>query len=394
MVRNIGIIKGEEKMPKKAVISGSDAIAQAARLCRPQVLPMFPITPSTIIPERLSEMVSNGELAAKMIYVESEHSAISALFGIYATGLRGFTATSSQGLAYMHEILPIMSGTRFPAVMAVANRALAGPLNIWNDHSDAMSERDLGWIQLYCATNQEAFDTTIMAFKIAENEKVSLPVMICVDGFYITHLYEPTQIEDQEKVDAFLPAYKPEHHLDPKHPKTFGPVAYPNVYMEFREAQEKAMQEAISVITKVNSEFCKAFGRSYGNGLIEEYEMKGAEYALLVVGSIAGTAREVIDELRSQGKKAGLIRLKALRPLPVEDLKKACAKLKALAVIDRHASLGFGGALTNDIKSALAEEKVQVEGFVAGLGGRDITKAHFRKALNAIMAGKKGEWLK
>ncbi|MEI7961424.1 MAG: pyruvate ferredoxin oxidoreductase [archaeon] len=380
-------------MAKKVVISGSEAMAQAVKLCRPKVLPMFPITPSTIIPEKLTDYVSNGELNSKIIYVESEHSAISALFGVYATGVRGFTATASQGLALMHEILPIMAGTRFPAVMAVANRALAGPLNIWNDHSDSMSERDQGWIQLFCATNQEAFDTIIMAYKIAENEKVCLPVMVCVDGFYITHLYEPIQIEDQEKVDAFLPEYKPEHYLDTNKPKTFGPVAFPNVYMEFREAQEIAMQDALKIIPKVNTEFEKEFKRSYGDGLIETYELKNAKYALLTVGSITGTAKEVIDELKLAGKEVGLIRLKAIRPLPVEELRKITSKLKGLAVIDRHASIGFGGALTNDIKSALTGEKVKIEGFIAGLGGRDINKDHFKKALEIIMKGGKGEWI-
>ena len=380
-------------MPKKVVISGSDAIAQAVRLCKPKVLPMYPITPSTLIPERLSEYVANGEMDSKIIYVESEHSAISALFGVYATGVRGFTATASQGLALMHEILPIMSGTRFPAVMAVANRALAGPLNIWNDHSDAMSERDQGWIQLFCATNQEAFDTILMAYKIAENEKIFLPVMVCVDGFYVTHLYEPLQIEDQEKVDKFLPEYKTPNFLDTKNPKTFGSVAFPNVYMEFRKEQEIAMQEALKLIPKINSEFEKMFGRSYGDGLIETYQIKDAETALITVGSVTGTAKEVIDEMRKKGEKVGIIRIKAIRPFPAEELKKVSTKLKAIAVIDRHASIGFGGALTNDVKSALAQEKIKVEGFVAGLGGRDINKEHFRKALKTIKEGGKGEWL-
>lgn len=381
-------------MAKKIVVSGSEAIAQAVRLCNPKVLPMFPITPSTLIPEKLSEYIANGEFNSKIIYVESEHSAISALYGVYATGVRGFTATASQGLALMHEILPIMSGTRFPAVMAVANRALAGPLNIWNDHSDAMSERDQGWIQLYCATNQEAFDTIIMAYKIAENEKVSLPVMVCVDGFYITHLYEPIQTEDEAKVGKFIGEYKPEHYLDTKNPKTFGPVAYPNVYMEFREAQEKAMQEALRVIPAVGKEFEKTFDRSYGDGLIETYKTKDAQYALLTVGAITGTAKEAVDEMRAAGKKIGLIRVKAIRPLPAAEIKNACTKLKGLAVIDRHASLGFGGALTNDIKSALTGEEVKVEGFIAGLGGRDVNKDHFKKAISIMEKGGSGEWLK
>ncbi len=381
-------------MSEKKVISGADGMAIAAKLCRPKVLPMYPITPSTLIPERMSEFVFNGEMDAKMIHVESEHSAISALYGVYATGLRSFTATASQGLALMHEILPIVAGARFPAVMAVANRALAGPLNIWNDHSDAMSERDQGWIQLYCESNQEAFDTVIMAYKIAEAKKVLLPVMVCVDGFYLTHAYEPIQIEDQSSVDAFLPEYKPEHFLDTTNPKSFGGFAQPNTYMEFKEAENIAMTEALKEIVKVNNEFKKTFGRKYGNGLIEGINIQDAEYAILCVGSVCGTAREVINELNASGKKIGLIKLKSVRPLPVEDLKILCKDLKVLGVIDRHASIGFGGALTNDIRSALANEKVNVEGFVAGLGGRDINKEKIKEAIATIVRGKEGYWLK
>jgi len=381
-------------MSETKVISGSIAIAEAAKQCKPKVLPMFPITPSTLIPEKLSEMVANGELDSKIIYVESEHSAISALYGVYGTGVRGFTATASQGLALMHEILPIISGARFPAVMAVANRTISGPLNIWNDHSDTMSERDQGWIQLYCEDNQEAYDTILMAYKIAENLEIQLPVMVCIDGFYLTHSYEPVKIEDQKKVDEFLPEYKPEHYLDTKHPKTFGPIAFPNVFMEFRKQQEDAMQDAVQIIQKINDEFEKKFGRRYGDGLIEGIELKDAEYALLCTGSVLGTARETLKDLRAKGKKVGLIKLKAVRPLPVEELKKLTSKLKGLGVIDKHASLGFGGALTNDIKAALAGEKVKVTGFIAGLGGRDINKARIQQAYETIIKGEEGCWLR
>lgn len=381
-------------MVETKVISGADAIAQAAKLCKPKVLPMYPITPSTLIPERLSEFVNNGELNSEIIYVESEHSAASALYGIYAAGLRSFTATASQGLALMHEILPIISASRFPAVMAVANRALSGPLNIWNDHSDAMSERDQGWIQLYCETAQEAFDTTIMAFKIAENEKVSLPVMVCVDGFSLSHVYEPVQIEDASEVDSFLPEYKPQVMLDPKKPVTIGAIAFPNTYFEFKEAEEIAMKEAEKVIEQVHKEFAKKFGRSYGNGLVELIEMKDAEYALIIVGGTAGTAREVVIEMRKKKKKVGIIRIKSIRPFPAEQLKAALKKTKSVGVIDRHASIGFGGALSNDVKSALSGQKIVIEEFVAGLGGRDISKAKLHDAFQTIIKGKKGYWLK
>ncbi|MCX6801073.1 MAG: pyruvate ferredoxin oxidoreductase [Candidatus Diapherotrites archaeon] len=384
----------EKEKAEKVVISGADAIACAVKLCRPKVLPMYPITPSTLVPERLSEFVFNGEMKAEMIHVESEHSAASALYGAYATGVRGFTATASQGLALMHEILPIISASRFPAVMAVANRTLSGPLNIWNDHSDAVSERDQGWIQLYCESAQEAFDTTIMAYKIAETERVSLPVMVCIDGFALSHVYEPVQIEGQSKVDAFLPPYKPHNFLDTSDPKTFGAVAFPNSFFEFHEAEEMAMQEALKVIPKVNEEFGKAFGRKYGDGLVELVEMKNAEYALIGMGTLVGTSRVVVEEMRKQGEKVGLIKLKCLRPFPKDEILQACKKLKGLAVIDRHASLGYEGALTIDLKAALKDEKVKVEGFVAGLGGRDIDVKRLRAAVETIMKGEKGYWLK
>jgi len=354
---------------------------------------MYPITPSTLIPERLSEFVANGELDSRMVLVESEHSAASALYGAYATGVRAFTASASQGIALMHEILPIISGSRFPAVMAVANRALSGPLNIWNDHSDAMSERDQGWIQLYCESAQEAFDTTIMAYKIAEDEKVLLPVMVCIDGFTLSHVYEPVQMEAQEKVDKFLPPYKAANFLDINNPKTFGAFAQPNTFMEFKEQQAIAMEESRKAISKVGDEFAKAFGRKYGDGFMELVEMKDAQYALLCVGTSAGTAREVVSEMRKKGKKVGLIKLKAVRPFPSEELRKACSKLKGIAVIDRHVSLGFEGALAIDVKAALKDEKVKVEGFIAGLGGRDIDRKRLSEALDTVMKGKEGKWL-
>jgi pyruvate ferredoxin oxidoreductase alpha subunit len=382
-------------MAEKKVISGAGAVAEAVKLCKPKVLPMYPITPSTLIPERLSEFVANGELKSEMIYVESEHSAASALFGAYATGLRSFTATSSQGLALMHEILPILSANRFPAVMAVANRTLSGPLNIWNDHSDAMSEKDQGWIQMYCETAQEAYDTTIMAYKIAEAEKISLPVMVCLDGFALTHVYEPVQLEDAEKIDKFLPEYKPLNFLDTSKPITIGGVGFPNTFFEFKEQTQKAMMDSLEAIQQVHAEFAIEFGREYGNGLIELMEMKDAEYALVTVGAVAtGSARAVVEEMRKKGKKIGLIRVKTIRPFPAEEIIKASKKLKSLGVIDRHVSLGYEGPLCTDIKAALKREKVRVTGFIAGLGGRDIDRKRIRKAIEAIMNGKEGEWLK
>jgi pyruvate ferredoxin oxidoreductase alpha subunit len=355
---------------------------------------MYPITPSTLVPEKLSEFVANGELDAQMIYVESEHSAASALFGAYATGVRSFTATASQGLALMHEIVPIISAARFPAVMFVANRALSGPLNIWNDHSDSMSERDQGWIQLFCEDTQEAFDTILMAYRLAEKEKVSLPVMVCADGFILTHVYEPIQIESQEKVTEFVGEYNPKNFLDTASPKSFGAFAQPNTYFEFKEAVQTAMQEALKEIPLVSKEFEKKFGRQYGNGLIELIEMEDAEYALLIAGSTVGTAREVVSELRKKQKKVGIIKIKSIRPFPVQELINATKKLKGLGIIDRHVSLGFEGPLCTDTKSALFGKKINVVGFVAGLGGRDIDRERIRKAFSVVMNEQEGVWLK
>jgi pyruvate ferredoxin oxidoreductase alpha subunit len=381
-------------MVKNVVISGSEAIAEAVKLCKPKVLPMYPITPSTLVPERLADFVFDGELDAEMIHVESEHSAASALFGAYATGVRAFTASASNGIALMHEIIPIISSARFPAVMSVANRTISGPINIWNDHSDAMSERDQGWIQMYCESSQEAFDTIIMAYKIAEKEQVSLPVMVCIDGFALSHVYEPVQIEDQKKIDSFLPSYKPKTYLDPKKPTTVGPIGFPNSFFEFHEQEQIAMNEALAEIPKVHKEFDNEFGRKYGNGLIDLIKMKDAKYALLANGTSVGTARVTVEKLRSEGKKVGLIKLKTFRPFPAEEIRKACKNLKALGVIDRHVSLGSEGAMTLDIKSALANEKCKVEGFISGLGGRDIDTKRLKKAFEILEKGEKGIWLK
>jgi pyruvate ferredoxin oxidoreductase alpha subunit len=381
-------------MSKKMVMSGSEAIAEAVKLCKPKVLPMYPITPSTLVPEKLSEFVFNGELKAEMIHVESEHSAASALFGAYATGVRAFTASASNGIALMHEILPIISSSRFPAVMSVANRTISGPLNIWNDHSDAMSERDQGWIQFYCESSQEAFDTIIMAYKIAEKENISLPVMVCIDGFALSHVYEPLIIEDQKAIDAFLPEYNPPTFLDTKNPKSFGPIAFPNSFFEFHEQEQIAMGEALKEITNVHSEFAKKFGRKYGNGLIELVEMNDADYAIIANGTSVGTTRVVVEKLRKKGKKVGLIKLKTFRPFPAKELIKACKNLKALGVIDRHISLGSEGAMTLDIKATLKDKNVKVEGFISGLGGRDINTKRLEKVFETLEKGKKGFWLK
>mgnify|MGYP000247529237 CR=1 FL=1 len=377
----------------KKVIEASEAIAQGVMLCKPAVIPMYPITPQTHIVERLADYIFDGKLNSEVIHAESEHSAISAAIGASATGVRTFTATASQGLALMHEILFVASGMRLPIVMAIANRTLSAPINIWNDHQDSMSARDSGWIQLYVESSQEALDTIIMAYKIAEQRDVLLPAMVCLDGYNLSHVYEIVDIPEQNKVNKFLPRYKPLYKLDPAKPLTMGPVGFPDTFMEFRAMQHDAMGNAMKAIIKVNKEFRKTFGRGYGNGLIELYRMEDARYALMTMGTVSGTAKVVIDSFRKKGKKVGLIKLKCLRPFPSSEIIESCERLKGLAVIDRSISPGYGGPLYSEVHSTVAEKKIVVNSFIAGLGGRDVTQQHLAKALNMLNKKRSTEWL-
>ena len=377
------------------VFEASLSIAEAVRLSRVKVIPMYPITPQTHIVEELAKMIDDGEFDAEVIHVESEHSALSAVMGSVAAGARSFTATSSQGFALMFEMLPIISGNRLPCVMAVANRALSAPINIWNDHSDSVSARDQGWIQLWVESSQEALDTTIQAFKIGEGEEVQLPVMVNIDGFTLSHVFEPVELPSQKEVDDFLPEFKPLNILDPSEPKTFGPIAFPNSYMEFRKDLHEALLESLKVVESTNKEFAEKFSRSYGNGLLEAYKIEDAEFAIIGMGTLCGTARSVVDKLRKKKIKAGLIRVRCLRPFPKESLLKIAKGLKAIAVIDRHESYGFEGPLFTDVRSAFFDSKSKpfIAGFIAGLGGRDITEKHLEKALQNAVQKKPGEWL-
>lgn len=379
----------------KKVIEASEAVAIAVKLCKPSVIASYPITPQTHIVERLADFVYDGDMDCEFIDVESEHSALSACIGAQATGVRTFTATASQGLALMHEMLFIASGMRMPIVMAIANRALSAPLNIWGDHSDSIAERDSGWIQFYVESAQEALDTTIMAYKIAENKKILIPAMVCLDGFTLSHVYEPVNIPDQKEVDSFLPAYKPLYKLDPENPITMGPIGFPNSYMEFKKQQQEAIQEALQIIREVQEEFFKKFKRPYGDGLIELYKVEDAEYAIVAMGTVCSTTREIVDELRKQGKKVGLIKVKTYRPFPEQEIKQATKNLKAIAVLDRDISLGYHGALFTDIKSALKDCRIIINNFIVGLGGRDMTpkmiKTAFEKTISSTASIK--EWL-
>ncbi len=350
------------------VISANRAIAEAVKMCKPKVVPVFPITPQTTISEYLAQFVADGELKAEYIMVESEHSAISAAVGASGTGVRTFTATSSQGLALMHEILFVAAGMRTPIVMGNANRALSAPLSIWNDQQDSISERDSGWMQFFAENAQEALDFVIQAYRISEDKRVLLPSMVCVDGFILTHTVEPVDIPSQEDVDKFLPPYEPISYLDPKDPMSLGTFTDPDYYMEARYDMEIAMEGAKDVIRKINQEFKDIFGRKYD--LIENYKCEDAEIILVAMGSICGTIKAVIDDLREKGEKIGLLKVISYRPFPQEDIYKAVKDAQRIAVLDKNISMGIGGVLFNEIK---AKMDVDASGFILGLGGRDVS---------------------
>ncbi len=359
------------------VITANRAIAEAVRLAKPKVVPVYPITPQTTISEYLATFVANGDLPAEYIRVESEHSAISAAVGASGTGVRVFTATSSQGLALMHEILFAAAGLRNPIVMGNANRALSAPLSIWNDQQDSISQRDTGWMQFFADSAQEALDLVLQAYKISENENVLLPSMVCVDGYYLTHTVEPVDIPTQEEVDEFLPEYKPTHsYLDPKDPMSLGTFTDPNYYMEARYDMELAMERAKDVTRAVNKEFAEKFGREYD--LVENYMCDDAEIILVAMGSICGTIKAVIDNMRKEGHKVGLLRVIAFRPFPKEDIYNAVKNAERIAVLDKNISFGIGGVLFNEIK---AKMDVDARGFILGLGGRDVSNEDIRNII-------------
>jgi len=338
----------------------------------------------THIIERLSEMIADGEMKAKYVNVESEHSAMSLCLGAQATGVRTFTASSSQGLALMYEMLYIVSGMRLPVVMAVANRSLSAPLNIWNDWSDSFGARDSGWIQLYCESAQEAFDTVIQAYKIAESAKVSLPAMVCIDGFFLSHVYEPVDIADPRLVRKFLPKYAG-RVIDFDEPVSQGMWAGPDHYQEFKMEQHEAMRLASEVIRDTNAEFKEVFGRGYGNGLIETYNMENAKYALVTMGSLAGTAKHIIRENRIHDM--GLIRVKSFRPFPIAEIKEAIKNVDSIGVLEKDISPGLGGALCYEIRGLTKKKNVST--FIGGLGGRDVKIDDFLKIFRDIRQEKR-----
>lgn len=377
---------------EKTAMSGDEAIAFGVKQSDVDVVAAYPITPQTIIVEKFSEYVANGEVQTEFVCTESEHSALAASLAASVTGVRTFTATASAGLALMHEMLFVTSGCRSPVVMAVANRALSAPLNIHGDHSDSIAQRDSGWIQLYVENAQEAYDTVIQAFRIAENFNVLLPVMVGLDGFTLSHTLENVETLRDEVVKEFvgtrlLPNVLTHEgkmapfRLDPDNPMTMGPIALQNYYFEFKRQQDEAMKNALEVIQEINNEYAKVSGRKYGNGLIEAYRLEDADVATVCLGSTAGTMKAVVEDLRKEGVKAGLLRLRAFRPLPVKEILNALEKVKAVAVMDKSMSFGGdGGAVFHEIRHALydAKDAPYVVDYIYGLGGRDASPKEFR----------------
>jgi pyruvate ferredoxin oxidoreductase alpha subunit len=365
-------------MAKRQGIEVSVAVADAAKLADVDVVSAYPITPQTHIVEHLAELVANGELKAAYIPVESEHSAMSACLGASAVGARTFTSTASQGLELMHEVLYVASAMRLPIVMAVANRALSAPISIWSDHSDAMSARDTGWIQIFVENGQEAVDNVICAFRIGEDRRVLLPVMVHLDGFSLTHVIEPIILPEQDEVDRFLPPYEHPLPLDPAKPVTIGAFAPPFIYTEIKWAQEINLEKAKGTILEHWREFGQAFGRHYSP--LESYRAEGARVLLMTMGSYSETAMVAVDKMRDEGRSVGLLKLRLWRPFPFDELRQAIQDADILIVLDRALSFGGpGGPVCSEVKAALYHEakKPEVIGFVGGLGGRDISMAGF-----------------
>ena len=374
-------------MSKRVGIEVSIAIAEAVGLARAEVIPAYPITPQTHIVEHLSEMVANGELDAEFVPVESEHAAMSCCCGSSAAGARTFTSSSSQGLSLMSEILYIPSTMRLPIVMVVANRAMSAPISIWNDHQDIMVQRDTGWIMTFAENGQEAVDLTLHAFRVAEDRNVSLPMMVNIDGFTLSHVIEPIELPDQEDVDKFIPPFKPRYKLDPRRPISMGPVGIPEVYTEAKVAHDMAMKKAKRYILKAWDEFAEIFGRKYNP--VESYRTEDAEILLVTMGSISETAMTAVDAMRDEGQKVGLLRIRLWRPFPGQEFRKAVGKTKVLAVIDRCLPPGaICGPVGAEIRSLFYKipGAPKIFSFVAGLGGRDVTVERFQEIVDKARA--------
>ena len=355
----------------KRVIEGSHAVAEAVRLARVQVISAYPITPQTHIVEILSEYCANGTMNARFLRVESEHSALAALIGAQSCGVRTFTATASQGLALMHELLHWTSGARLPIVMAEVNRALAPGWNIWTDQTDSLAQRDTGWIQLYCEDGQEVLDSMLQAYRLAE--RVYLPVMVVLDAFYLSHTYEPVDVPTEEEVDRFLPPYQPRFQADTENPCAFGQLVPPGAYMKMRHNIAEAMEESLFCLREIQEEFYRIFQRRYDP--VDAICCNDAEIILVTSGTITSTCRLVLQSLRDRGEKVGILKMKLFRPFPVAMVREATARAKKIAVIDRNFSFGASGIFAQEVRAALynAPEHPPVFGYIAGIGGLDAT---------------------
>ncbi|MGA8830024.1 MAG: transketolase C-terminal domain-containing protein [Desulfomonilaceae bacterium] len=376
-------------MGRKVGVEVSIAAADAVGLCDVDVVAAYPITPQTHVVEHLSELCASGSLDAEFVPVESEHSAMSVCCGSAAAGARTFTATSSQGLALMAEIVFIASSMRLPIVMFLANRALSAPLSIWNDHSDTMMVRDSGWIQVFCENGQEVYDAVFHAFRVAEDARVSLPVMINVDGFNLTHVIEPIEFWTKDMTQKYLPEFKPIHRLHPEKVVTMGAFGMPEIYTEAKMAQNDALLKSFPVIKQGWNELADLTGRKYSP--VEMYKTEDAETIILGMGSICETATLAVDQMRDQGKKAGLVKLRLWRPLPVDDIKKALAGAKDVLVLDRAVSFGAANApVTSEIRAIMYHEsnRPNIHNVIAGLGGRDVTPDHIIQMLEMALADK------
>ncbi len=369
----------------KRFLSGDEAFAEGVRLARPAVISAYPITPQTVVVERLSEMVESGQLEAQYVHVESEHSALSCAMGASATGVRTFTATSSQGLLYMAEVLTYAAGGRFPIVMMNANRATALPWNIYGDQRDSLALLDHGWVQVYAQDNQEALDLALMAYAVAEDARVSLPVMVNIDGFALTHTYESVDIPTQQQADEFLPPYSTANRFDFEHPVNLGYSAGPEFNRYYQYEHHRDMMAVGEVVTEVEEHFATVMGRKY-SGMIEEYRSRDAEYVMVCVGSIAGLARQVVDKLRAEGMACGMVRLRYLRPFPATLLARAVAVASAVGVLEKDVSFGAEGTVFTNVNSALkqAGEGAVTANFIGGLGGDDITATQIEQAFRKL----------
>lgn len=384
-----GKLKTESEAQTR-VITGNEAAAHGARLSRPDVVSAYPITPQSEVSETMAEFVANDQLDAHLFRIESEHSAMSSLIGASLTGVRTFTATASNGLFYMAEMLHFASGGRLPIVMTVANRATSAPWNVWGDQSDAISQRDTGWLQLYAENCQEVLDTVIQAYRIAEQEDIRLPVMVNYDGFQVSHISEPVEIPSQQAVDEFLPEYDPDisiaKSLENNDPKAFHHILPPDAsYMEYKYRQAQAGERALDRIEAVDEEFGDHFGREWG-GLLDPYRVDDADVVLVTLGALTTTAKAVADSYREKGENVGVMKLRSYRPMPTEQLRDLLGDVPVVGVVEKNNSFGREGSVYADVAAALSNvDGTRVQGFVTGLGGREVTTDHVGEMFDELL---------